>query len=233
MHSFPRRKDREIYLDDFTAGVDIAGNLIYRTPRGGIFIHGNQDVRVLNNVCLEADRDMLFLRRWGRGLEYERLGTHGMSMTRNTCKRNIIASHAEDCAIYAVENCMDENWEIDMKDNEFDENLFCTYGQEPRLWVCQDLGYDVYDRWFEPFQTWREKGHDANSLFADPAFVDPEHDDFRLRPESPAFQLGFEPLPIDEMGPYESAERATWPIVEARGVRETPLRIDYFRETDE
>ena len=184
--------------------MDIVGNLIYRTPRGGIFIHGNQDVRVLNNVCLEADRDMLFLRRWGRGLEYVRLGTHGMSMTRNTCKRNIIASHAEDCAIYAVENCMDENWEIDMKDNEFDENLFCTYGQEPRLWVCQDLGYDVYDRWFEPFQTWREKGHDANSLFADPAFVDPEHDDFRLRPESPAFQLGFE-----------------------------PLCIDYFRETDE
>ncbi len=229
----PRHFTFGIYLDDFTAGVDIVGNLIYRTPRGGIFIHGNQDVRVLNNVCLEADRDMLFLRRWGRGLEYERLGTHGMSMTRNTCKRNIIASHVEDCAIYAVENCMDENWEIDMKDNEFDENLFCTYGQEPRLWVCQDLGYDVYDRWFEPFQTWREKGHDANSLFADPAFVDPEHDDFRLRPESPAFQLGFEPLPIDEMGPYESAERATWPIVEARGVRETPLRIDYFRETDE
>lgn len=229
----PRHFTFGIYLDDFTAGVDIIGNLIYRTPRGGIFIHGNQDVRVMNNVCLEADRDVLFLRRWGKGLEYERLGTHGMSMTRNTYKHNIIASHAEDCAIYAVENCMDENWELDMKDNEFDENLFCTYGREPRLWLCQDLGYDVYDRWFEPFETWTRKGHDAHSVFADPLFVDPEHDDFRLRPESPALQLGFEPLPLDEMGPYESDERATWPIVEASGVRETPLSIDYFRETDD
>ncbi len=219
-----------IYLDDFTSGVDITGNLIYRTPRGGIFIHGNQDVRVTNNVCLEAKKDMLFLRRWGKGLEYERLGTHGMSMTRNTYRHNIVASHEKDCAVYAVENCMDEDWEIDMRDNEFDENLFCTYGQEPRLWLCQDLGYDVYDRWFEPFSTWQKKGHDVHSVFADPLFVDPEHDDYRLREDSPALKMGFLPLPIDEMGPYESVDRATWPIVEASGARETPVVIDYFRE---
>ncbi|MBQ6646244.1 MAG: right-handed parallel beta-helix repeat-containing protein [Clostridia bacterium] len=221
-----------IYLDDFTSGVDITGNLIYRTPRGGIFIHGNQDVRVTNNVCLEARKDMLFLRRWGKGLEYERLGTHGMSMTRNTYKHNIVASHEKDCAVYAVENCMNEDWQIDMRDNEFDENLFCTYGQEPRLWVCQDLGYDVYDRWFEPFSTWQKLGHDTHSVFADPLFVDPEHDDYRLKEDSPALKLGFQPLPIDEMGPYESNERATWPIVEAPGARETPVVIDYFKEGD-
>ena len=218
-----------IYLDDFTSGVDITGNLIYRTPRGSIFIHGNQDVRVTNNICLDAKKDMLFLRRWGKGLEYERLGTHGMSLTRNTYRHNIVASREENCAVYAVENCMDENFEIDMKDNEFDENLFCTYGREPRLWVCQDLGYDVYDRWFEPFSLWQAKGHDVHSVFADPGFVDPEHDDYRLKDGSPALKLGFEPLPIDEMGPYESTERASWPIVEAPGARETPVRIDYFR----
>ena len=61
----PRHFTFGIYLDDFTSGVDIYGNLIYRTPRGGIFIHGNQDVRVFNNVVLDADKDMLFLRRWG------------------------------------------------------------------------------------------------------------------------------------------------------------------------
>ena len=94
----------------------------------------------------------------------------------------------------------------------------------------QDLGYDVYDRWFEPFSTWQKKGHDVHSVFADPLFVDPEHDDYRLREDSPALKMGFSPLPIDEMGPYESVDRATWPIVEASGARETPVVIDYFRE---
>ena len=69
-------------------------------------------------------------------------------------------------------------------------------------------------------------------MFADPLFVDPEHDDYRLKEDSPALKLGFQPLPIDEMGPYESNERATWPIVEAPGARETPVVIDYFKEGD-
>ena len=153
-------------------------------------------------------------------------------MTRNTYRHNIVASHEENCAVYAVENCMDENWHIDMKDNEFEENLFWTYGREPRLWVCQDLGYDVYDRWFEPFATWQSLGHDVHSVFADPGFVDPGHDDYRLKEDSPALALGFKPLPIDEMGPYESSERASWPIIEASGARETPVVIDYFDQGD-
>ena len=42
---------------------------------------------------------------------------------------------------------------------------------------------------------------DRHSIIADPLFVDPEHDDYRLKPESPAItKLGFKPLPIDQMG---------------------------------
>jgi hypothetical protein len=38
---------------------------------------------------------------------------------------------------------------------------------------------------------WQELGWDKNSVFSDPLFVDPEHLDFRVRPDSPALQLGF------------------------------------------
>ena len=31
-------------------------------------------------------------------------------------------------------------------------------------------------------------------MIADPLFVDAEHDDYRLRPESPALKLGFQPI---------------------------------------
>jgi hypothetical protein len=47
---------------------------------------------------------------------------------------------------------------------------------------------------------WRGLGFDRHSLFADPGFVDPEHDDYRLRPDSPALQLGFQNFDIRQAG---------------------------------
>ena len=46
------------------------------------------------------------------------------------------------------------------------------------------------------FSAWQEKGMDRHSLIADPLFLAPEKDDFRLQPQSPAFALGFEPIPV-------------------------------------
>ena len=42
-------------------------------------------------------------------------------------------------------------------------------------------------------------------------------DDYRLRPESPAFKLGFRAIPVEQIGPYADTQRASWPIVEAAG----------------
>jgi len=52
--------------------------------------------------------------------------------------------------------------------------------------------------------------------------VDPAKDDYRLQPESPAFKLGFKPLPIDQMGLVQSPERASWPVVEPEVYRDPP-----------
>lgn len=47
---------------------------------------------------------------------------------------------------------------------------------------------------------WQDRGHDRNSLVANPLFVDPGASDFRLKPGSPADGIGFKPLHIDKMG---------------------------------
>jgi len=50
---------------------------------------------------------------------------------------------------------------------------------------------------------WRAKGLDRSSVIADPLFVDPDNGDFTLKPESPAFKLGFRPLDVSGAGPRE------------------------------
>lgn len=72
----------------------------------------------------------------------------------------------------------------------------------------------------DEWQSWQATGLDRESLVADPLFVDPRRDDYRLKADSPANKIGFEPIPVDKIGPYESPLRATWPIVEAPGIRE-------------
>lgn len=47
----------------------------------------------------------------------------------------------------------------------------------------------------------RRSGLETRSLVADPLFVDPDRDDYRLRPESPAFKLGFKPIDTTHVGP--------------------------------
>jgi parallel beta-helix repeat protein len=46
---------------------------------------------------------------------------------------------------------------------------------------------------------WRERGMDKNSMIADPLFVAPDKGDFRLKPNSPAFKLGFKPIDLSQI----------------------------------
>ena len=50
-------------------------------------------------------------------------------------------------------------------------------------------------------EQWREKrGQDKSSTIVDPRFVDPAKDDFRLKPDSPALKLGFQPFDASKAG---------------------------------
>ena len=43
----------------------------------------------------------------------------------------------------------------------------------------------------------------THSVVADPLFVDPNSDDFRLKPDSPALKLGFHRIDQSKIGPRE------------------------------
>lgn len=47
---------------------------------------------------------------------------------------------------------------------------------------------------------WQALGYDKHSIYADPLFLDVLKGDYRLRPESPAWALGFKPFDIKRVG---------------------------------
>ncbi len=56
--------------------------------------------------------------------------------------------------------------------------------------------------------SWQSEGWDKHSVIADPLFENAEKDDYRLKKDSPAFKLGFEQIPVEKIGQYDSEFRA-------------------------
>ena len=52
----------------------------------------------------------------------------------------------------------------------------------------------------DEWAAWQDAGWDRNSVVADPLFVDWQKDDWRLKPESPAWKLGWQEIPVGKIG---------------------------------
>ncbi len=77
----------------------------------------------------------------------------------------------------------------------FDSNLYWPpSGQEAR-----------FAEW--SWDEWRQRGQDVHSQIAEPRFMDPGADDFRLRGDSPALRLGFRPFDLRDVGPRRASAR--------------------------
>lgn len=51
------------------------------------------------------------------------------------------------------------------------------------------------------WEQWQARGHDRNSVIADPLFENASGLDFRLKPGSPALKMGFRPIDLSRVGP--------------------------------
>jgi hypothetical protein len=76
--------------------------------------------------------------------------------------------------------------------DEIDRNVFFAENGEFQAVVDQLRSEDGHRNPHRyNLAEWQALGWDKNSVFADPLFVDPDHLDFRVRPDSPALKLGF------------------------------------------
>ena len=229
-----------IYLDDNSAEVHVYGNIVVRALRGLLNFHCARDNLIENNIFVEGMLQQIEMNGWSdysRFLDqmapaYEKVmglpawkkypalqrGGHpkdAIPMGGNRIRRNIIYYTGPDAKLY----CYRSQATRFLEDFECDENLIWNGGQPLRI-EGLDKGIPVEGQW----DAWRGLGFDRKSIVADPLFVDAANDDYRLKPGSPALKLGFEPIPVEKIGPYASPDRASWPIDEAPGARELGFR---------
>lgn len=235
-----------VYLDDNTGGVDVIGNLIVRAPRAGIHLHNGRDNRMENNIIVDSSLQQVEFSGWTDSHRYWKNHLPSMIqgyesvkevpawrsmrhmelhpkdavlpdktiMAGNEFRRNIVAWSHPEARYVGYRN-------FSFAHNTVERNLVWCGGAEPKITPpARPPSTTALSGW----AVWLSAGMDRGSIVADPGFVDPSRDDYRLKPDSPAIRkLGFAPLPIDRIGPYASPERASWPIVEAEGAREKPL----------
>ncbi len=188
-----------VYLDDFTCGTTVEGNLIARVGRSGVMLHGGSDNTVRGNVVVDAPT---------AGLEHAPIREH--PVTGNLFVENVLAHDIEGALVYRS-----TKWVGGL---DFSRNLAWTHGRPAMVSLGPGGGM------FESWETWMEHGLDEGSIIADPRFVDPGADNYRLEDDSPAWDLGFEQIPVDQIGCYQDDLRASWPVDMQEGVvREEPV----------
>jgi parallel beta-helix repeat protein len=165
-----------IYLDDYTSGTLVRGNLVARHEWGGVSIHGGKNNTIENNIFIDGAQHQMW---------YDPIDDFSIN---NKFNRNIMVWRAPDAVLYKqtrrppsqVISASDHNLFWHIKDK--------TIFNRPNVTPLGDL------------QRWRAGGFDANSVMADPLFVNAAKDDYRLKPGSPALKLGFQPIPFEKIG---------------------------------
>ncbi len=174
-----------IYLDDYSSGTLVYGNIVVGTVLGAVCIHGGKDNIVENNIFVDGQEHQI------------RLQPRDEFMTGNVFRRNIIVFRNPQAVVwYSYAHTWGRH-----RLKEVDFNLY---------WHTGGLDLATTERAITPegnFAQWQKAGFDRHSLIADPQFVAPEKGDFRLKPTSPAFKLGFKPIPVEKVGPRKQRWR--------------------------
>jgi Right handed beta helix region len=189
-----------VYLDDCASGVEVFGNIFYRTTRSA-FIGGGRDNSIENNIFVDCtpavDID-------GRGLESKPVWH---DMVYQTMKEHLEAMNylappysTRYPKILSLEKAYQVATGVPPEGNRVVRNIIKGANAANGKWLR--LG-------------WRAKRElieiRDNLAGEDPLFVDESKMDFRLKPASPAWKLGFQPIPMEKIGLQVDDIRTTLP----------------------
>ncbi|MGE5612234.1 MAG: right-handed parallel beta-helix repeat-containing protein, partial [Bacillota bacterium] len=166
-----------IYLDAQCGNYLVEDNLVYNTLSGGLmYNNGGHEHVIRNNIfALSANHAL-----WPYS-----------EKRPNTFKHNILYLTQGQLFIPYGEKSLNDRLAVKESLGEWDRNLYWHTG-----------GSDQLRFYRRSFADWQKLGLDQHSQIADPQFVNAAAHDFRLKPTSPALQIGFQPLDITRVGLY-------------------------------
>jgi len=185
-----------VYLDDMFCGTLIYGNVFYRVTNAA-FIGGGRDNAIENNIFVECSPAV--------HVDARALGWAADSVD-TTMKERLLAMPYQQppwSTAYAKLVGILQDEPAAPKGNVIARNI-----QWGGRWA------DIEGR-AQPYLTLQD-----NLLGEDPSFVDAQRLNFQLRDGSPAYKLGFQRIPMEDIGLYQDAQRASWPV--EHKVRPTP-----------
>lgn len=190
-----------IYCDEGSAHILFENNICYRTGlRGFNQNYGHHNI-IRNNMfiypCLSADGEM-----WGN------FSNANFMLYKTFLKPSVFRRNRGDFDV-------DGSFDIDGNIILFNKGKYFTtaFGKGTDTFkidhnVIWDERGGIEGKDSTTFEggnlaSWRARGHDVNSILADPMFVDLEGGSFELRKDSPAFNLGFRSIDISKVGPQK------------------------------
>jgi hypothetical protein len=209
-----------IYLLGIQPGTVVRGNLIHDIEKcnyGGWAIYtdeGCSHVLIENNICYDTN-SQVFDQHYGRENIVRNnifaFGEEGVvRLLRNeghkqfSFYRNILITNGKPVFIGTQEKVLE-------KGNFFsDLNLFYDMSQkEPFCWIQKGYSFKEFsDEDKIMMRQWNDLDYDRHSLICDPLFKDIQNRDFALHSNSPAFDLGFQPIDNSDAGPREDYENS-------------------------
>ena len=225
-----------VYLDDWSSGISVYGNVFYKASRG-VLIGGGRDNLVENNIFVEGNPSIHVDARGVGWASFYFDGSYNTLFDRmdemNYTKPPYSEKYPELLTYYIDEPAIPKNNIItrnisyggrfidlidstdlklvSVKDNLIaDPILFMTRTKEKSFTHYNPDDFVTY-KFSDKKMVDELKSYGNIVIDSDPGFVDAENENFQIRSESPAWKLGFKPIPFDKIGLYVDEYRKSLP----------------------
>ncbi len=181
-----------LYTDQASSFIHMYNNLVYNTKTGGFDQHFGRENIIENNIFANAIQYQL-----QRSKDEDHLSFY--------IRNNLIYWDTEGVLLGS-------NWKS-AKHGMKDGNPTQHFELGPNLYWHASGKLDIFPDKKTLSQWQADTGQDAGSLVADPLFVNPSKNDFRLKPESPAHKVGFKPFDaVGTSGPERESSLPNYPV---------------------
>jgi hypothetical protein len=193
---------RGVYMDDCVSGTEVYGNVFYKS-HWALFIGGGRDHHVVNNLFVECDPAIV---TDGRGLdtrpiwrnmvnEFMREKLHEVPLDlyreRYPALKSLDAYYGEPGGEPILGDAFTG---IPPEGNVIARNV-CAGDWIKMFWHADEAMFDIRD----------------NVVLDDPAQIGGPETGFHLPENSPAWEMGFEPIPFRKIGLYLDEDRTSLP----------------------